>query len=308
MSKDQIVAAAIDLGSNSLRLLIGFRTKDGLVSLSKKRALIRMASGLSNNFRLSPEIIAQALDTLTSFRTEIDLANVGVLRCCGTETFRRTINLEAFTAPAAKILGVPIEILSGNEEARLCCLGVIYALSDRLTFPCLIVDVGGGSTELILLHSGQSQPIVRSLPLGVAALSERNPPIRHQELGKLTAEIRKLLREAGLPSRPMLVGAGGTASSMATLDQELANHQLDKIRGHFLTRERLDRIYYSLAPLSVEQRKNVRGLEAGREKLIMPGLEIYQEVLATIGCAGMIVSDSGLLEGILLSITKTQGP
>lgn len=304
MPKDQVVAAAIDLGSNSFRLLVGIRTEQGLVCLLKKRATVRLARGLNQNGIFTFEIIRQSLEALDTFRAEIDRFSVTVLRCCGTEAFRKSVTPETLTAPAAKILGVPVEILSGNEEAELSCRGVINALSSKLSFPCLITDLGGGSTELILLRSAQSPPVVRSLPVGVVMFSERNQAARARDLHQIAGAIIKLLGEAELSSPPMLVGTGGTASALASLDQELPCHQPGQIQGHFLTRERIGEIYNSLAALRLDQLKNRKGLEAGREDIIMPSLEIYQEVLATIGCEGMIVSDAGLLEGILLSLTR----
>lgn len=303
MHKDQDIAAAIDLGSNSFRLLVGLRTTQGLVCLLKNRAAVSLAKGLNKNGIFSSESIHQALGALDSFRTEIDRLNVTKLRCCGTEAFRKSGNPEAITVSAEKILGVPVEILSGNKEAELCCLGVVDALNGKLSFPCLIADVGGGSTELVLLKSAQSRPVVRSLPVGVTIFTERNQAARAQDLNTLAGGIKKLLSEAELPSPPMLVGTGGTAGALASLDQELPCHETAKIQGYFLTRGRICKIYSSLTGLSLEQLKNLKGLETGREGIIMTGLEIYKEVLATIGCEGMIVSDAGLLEGILLSTT-----
>lgn len=303
MPKDQVIAAAIDLGSNSFRLLVGLRTEQGLVCLLKKRAAVSLARGLNKKGIFSSGNIRQALEALDTFRMEIDRFNVNVLRCCGTAAFRRSGNPEALTVPAAKILGVPVEVLSGKEEADLSCLGVIDALSGKLSFPCLIADIGGGSTELILSRSAQSRPTVCSLPIGVVMFAEHNRAAQAQDLHLLVDGIIKLLRETGQPSPITLVGTGGTASTLASLDQELPCHQADKINGCFLTSRRISEIYGSLAGLSLEQRKDCKGLEAGREDIIMPGLEIYQEVIATIGCEGMIVSDAGLLEGILLSTT-----
>lgn len=303
MPKDQVIAAAIDLGSNSFRLLVGLRTEQGLICLLKKRVAVSLVRGLNKNGIFSSESIRQALEAMVTFRTEIDRFNVNVLRCCGTAAFRRSGNPEALTVPAEKILGVPVEVLSGKEEADLSCLGVVNALSGRLCFPCLIADIGAGSTELILSRSAQSRPTICSLPIGVVMFAEHNRAARARDLHILADGIIKLLRDAELSSPPIFVGTGGTASALASLDQKLPCHEADKINGYFLTRQRIEAIYHTLAALSHEQLKCQRGLEAGREDIIIPGLEIYQEVLATIGGEGMIVSGAGLLEGILLSIT-----
>jgi len=303
MPKNQVLAAAIDLGSNSFRLLIGCQTERGLTSLLKKRATVRLAGGLNESGAFTPESIHRALTALKTFRSAIELFDVSMRRCCGTETFRRSLSPETLSIPAGKILDTQIEILTGPEEAELSGHGVVNALGDKLFFPCLIVDVGGGSTELILLRSANSHPVVCSLPIGAVMASKRDQAARRQDLHSLAASVKNLLREADLDTLPMLVGNGGTASSLATLDQELPYHEINMINGHFLSRPRIDEIYHALIPLNMGQRKSRKGLEPGREDIIIPGLEIYQEILATIGCEGMIVSDAGLLEGILLSMT-----
>lgn len=304
MPKDLVIAAAIDLGSNSFRLLIGLRSEQGVACLLKKRVTVSLARGLNKSGIFTSARICQGLKALETFRAEIDHFGVTVTRCCGTEAFRKSANPENLIVPAAKILGVPIEILSGNEEAGLSCLGVIDALSSKLSFPCLIADIGGGSTEMILMKSAQSPPVVCSLPVGVVMFAERNQAARAQDLHILAEGIRKLLSETGLSSPPMFVGTGGTAGCLAAFDQELLCYDSDKVQGYFLTRQRLRAIYKSLASLSLDQLKSRKGLESGREYIIMSGLEMYQEVLASIGCEGMIVSDAGLLEGILLSIAR----
>lgn len=304
MPKDQVIAAAIDLGSNSFRLLIGSPTEEGLSCLLKKRSVVRLGMGLTKTGTFSTENIEQALLALAAFRLEIDRFGATLIRCCGTEAFRRAANREALTVPAKEILDTPVTILDGKEEAELSCLGVISALGDRLSFPCLIADVGGGSTELILLRSAESRPVVISLPVGVVSFAERDKTSQTDDLNILASGLKKLTCGLNQPPSPLLVGTGGTAGSLAALAQKLPHHDSGRIHGHFLTGQRLEVIYTSLAGLNARQRQKQPGLEAGREDIIMPGLEIYQEILATIGGEGMMVSEAGLLEGILLSITR----
>lgn len=307
MPKDQVIAAAIDLGSNSFRLLIGSPSEGGLSCLLKKRAVVRLGRGLTKSGTFSTKSIEQALVALATFRSEIDRFGVTLLRCCGTAAFRRAVNREALTIPAQKILGAPVTILNGKEEAELSSLGVKSAFGESLSFPCLIADVGGGSTELVLLRSAESRPVVTSLPVGVVSFAERDKTAQADDLKKLAAGLKTLTGGHNPPPAPILVGTGGTAGSLAALDQELPHHDSGKIHGHFLTRQRLGEIYASLAALSPRQRQELKGLEVGRGDIIMPGLEIYQEILATIGGEGMMVSEAGLLEGILLSITRGYG-
>lgn len=117
-------------------------------------------------------------------------------------------------------------------EAGLSCFGAVDALGSKPSFPCLIADIDGGSTELILLKSLQSRPIVCSLPIGVAMYAERDQVTQALDLHLIADGIIKILGEAELSSPPMLVGTGGTASALASLDQGLTDHDTDKIQGY----------------------------------------------------------------------------
>lgn len=296
-------AAAIDLGSNSFRLLIGLRNGRELVSLASQRLTVRLAQGLGESGIIVPEKLTAALAAIASFRREIDRFAIDKVCCCGTETLRRAANCRALLTPAERLLGAPIKILTGREEAELSGLGVENALADRLSFPCLIADVGGGSSELIFRHSPSAPAVIVSLPVGAVILAGLEPAPRRAALRSFAGRIKDLLQEVSQVRIKTLVGTGGTASSLAMLAQRLTVYEAARINGFFLSSHDIDEIHRAVSALPANQRKMLAGMEAGREDIITSGLEIYQEILATINAPGMIVSDAGLLEGILLSIT-----
>lgn len=305
MSKAPPLAAAIDLGSNSFHLLIGRLVDQELHTLARKRMPLRLAQGLGQTGLFANDRLEAALAALASFRREIEQFPVARVRCCGTEALRRAANRHSLIGPGEGILGHPIEILTGSEEALLCSQGVTGALADKLSFPCLIADVGGGSSELIHLNSLHSPPTVVSLACGAVTLAEASLPARKRALTSLTEQLKTFLKGNRLEMLNTVVGTGGTASTLAALAQQLVVYDSSKINGFVLSRSQLEEISLLISRLPLGHRQNLTGLEAGREGIIGSGLEIYQEILATIAATGMIVSDAGLLEGILHSITAS---
>jgi len=295
--------AAIDLGSNSFRLLIGLQARNKLRVLARMRIPVRLASGLNKTNTLTSEKINSALTAICSFRREMDRFAVNSVRCCGTEALRRAANRLSLIEPAEMMLGAPIEVLSGQEEAELTSLGARVALTDKVSIPFLIADVGGGSCELILHNTSEGYARIVSLPIGAVVLTEMAPTARELALRDFHGQIRDFLRNAGGVDPQTLVGTGGTASTLAMLAQQLSVYDPSGITGVFLSRSRINEICQLLAVHPATQRQVLPGLENDRADIIDSGLEIYQEIIATIGAPGMIVSDAGLLEGILHSIT-----
>jgi len=306
-SNKAIPAAAIDLGSNSFRMLIAEITDAGLNPLLKKLATVRLGQGLSRSRHLTSDAILRALETLTEFKAALAKFQVSRIRCCGTEALRRAENARDFLAKASSLLGCNIEIIDGHEEAMLGCKGVLASLAGNPPFPLLIVDVGGSSTETIMLTSLNGQPVSNSFPNGAAIHTEISA---NGDLPATMAEFSVGLNtflEKFFPDSPAtLIGTGGTATAMATIDLGLAEYTAEKIHGHLLSKAHVNKIADELAQLTPEERCLLPGLDQGRGNIIGAGVEIYQEIIATIDVEGMIVSDSGLLEGILLSIAERQ--
>jgi exopolyphosphatase/guanosine-5'-triphosphate,3'-diphosphate pyrophosphatase len=219
-----------------------------------------------------------------------------------TSVVREAKNGEAFIEQIHKKTGIPVRILNGSEEARLTLKGVLSAVAQQTT-NALVFDIGGGSTEFILTEG--NRPLkVESTPLGVVFLSETLPtsdPPTPQELSRLSATIRKHLSlidfhnllptvlPHGDPFPQSLIGTAGTVTTLA-----------GAINNYRLSRETLLAIYQHLTTLTAVQRTAIPGLEKGRETVIIPGTAVVLEIMSLFGCNHLIVSDAGLLEGILL--------
>jgi len=314
------IAAGIDIGSNTFRLLVARVTDGRLTTLVKELATVRLCRQLAERGVLDPEAVSRSLDVLQRFNTILGRQQPRFIRACGTAALRAAANRNAFLRPAQETLGIPIEIISGAEEARLSLAGTMAFMKISDPGSILLVDVGGGSTELAftetnggtLPDANQRNPVVVSIRLGVVGLTEgflRHTRITPEETAAMTDHIRQHLAAAMremplcLEASPSLlvIGTGGTATSMAALDLDLDRYAEEKIQAYRLTRSRLDSIWQRLAGLSAADRNLLPGLQDGRGEILLAGIRIYQVLLAFLDLKQMTVSDAGLLEGILLS-------
>jgi exopolyphosphatase/guanosine-5'-triphosphate,3'-diphosphate pyrophosphatase len=306
-------AAGIDIGSNTFRLLVARVTPRGLVTLSKKLATVRLAHNLASGGSLHPAAVSRGLKVLETFSGILARHQPQYVKACGTAALRMAVDGHEFIEQARQRLGVPVKILSGREEALLTMTGAMAFQGEQRHDSQLLVDVGGGSTELIYCQSGTEKsrpnPIIISLNLGVVALTEcflRQTFISTPQRERMDAHIRRELSTALAAMRissalPRIIGTGGTATSMAALDLGLTYYNKKKVQNHTLTRFAITRLWEKLAGLSAEERDLLPGLAEGRGEILPAGIRIYRILLELLAAHQMTVSDNGLLEGILLN-------
>ena len=297
-------AASIDLGTNTFRLL-AVEKGEGCHSIKvlvQKRAIVRMGEGLATTGMISPQARNRAFKVLEDFRDT--LKDLGIERCfpVATSVFREARNAEEFLVEASRILGCPIRVISGEEEARLTLLGGLWDLEIESG---ILFDIGGGSTEFILFSRRSPLKLV-STPLGVVKLTEamiHHDPPTPREVERIRAQIRKELKEVTgvLGSRAEnLVGTAGTVTTLAAIDLELSIYDHQKVHGHRLTRDRIEDLLKIFLSLSRKERLKIKGMEEGREDLIIPGTLITLETMENWGQKELVVSDLGLREGALI--------
>jgi len=309
MTIHQHIAAAIDLGSNTFRLLIANCTAGKLAVLDKKIATVRLGRSLQNNGLLHDDSMQKGLEVLHSFRESLDRFQPQSIRVCGTEALRRARNNQFFLQNAEKILRHKIDILKGEEEARLSFTGALSGSKGPISMPLLLVDVGGGSTELLLRVAANSKTRSESIPVGVVGLTEKflaSPP--HHDIISMDGLIADMLGNTLknfklLPkqSSEFVIGCGGTATSMGALDLKLTFYNESLVHGHILQYDAIEKLWNKLIGLSVEDRNALPGLGEGRGEILPAGIRIYLILLKLLQQETMRVSDTGLLEGILLS-------
>jgi len=301
-----IIACGMDIGTNSFRLLVA-EVRDGcLYPLAHDLITVRLGEGLGASGLLAPAAMLRAETALVRFSGIMATYPLHSVRACATHAVRKATNREEFLQRAKGLIG-PVEVLSGEEEARLALLGVLSALpEDRQRYPLLMVDVGGGSTELVLQATAGSEPRVLSLPLGAVGLTEEFAANRAAMREKIRATLVPALRSiaAGemLGQGVSLVASGGTATSLAALALGLDRYDAQQVQNYQLSQATLDRLVTWLATLSPTERNGLPGLAEGRGEIIVAGAVLLQELQQALA-SPVLVSDAGLLEGILLSGT-----
>ena len=314
-----ITLAGIDIGSNTFRLLAAKFEEGNLIPIVKKLITVRLSENLAATNMLSDDALKRALSALGQFAEILNRVHPQHVRVCGTAALRLADNSDYFLDLARKTLGHPLEIISGEQEALLSLQGSLTRLQMQTKEPVLLTDVGGGSTELVYVEKipatetckNDLQPTTTSITLGVVGLTEtflsKSIP-SHEEIERLTTHIQDHLTaglkktSAPLKSKPsIIVGSGGTATSMAALDLGLTEYNEEKVQNHSISEERMEKLWQQLTKLTVEERNNLPGLGEGRGEIIVAGIRIYQVLLKLFKLDHMVVSDAGLLEGIALS-------
>ncbi|MDN3518616.1 Ppx/GppA phosphatase family protein [Aquisalimonas lutea] len=290
--------AAVDLGSNSFHMVVARRHHGDLQVLDRLKLMVRLGEGLDRRGRLHPDVRNRALDALQKFGQRLQGLPRGCVRVVGTNTLREMRDARAFMAAAEEALGHPVEVVSGVEEARLIYLGVARSLADDGRRR-LVVDIGGGSTELVL-GQGLQPRRMDSLEVGCVSITRRFFP--EGRWSKRTLNRAEL--EVGVAVEPVIghyrdgawdaaVGASGTIKAVQAVIAELGGDSqciqrddLADLRARVLRAGRSDRL-------------DLSGLEADRRPVFAAGVVVLQGIFRALGIERMAVSDGALREGVI---------
>lgn len=297
--------ASIDLGTNTIRLLVVEATGDTWRVLHEDQRVTRLGEGLARTGRLAEAAMARTLAVVARYVAQARDLGASTVRIIATSAVRDAVNGRHFVATVERRAGVGVRVVSGEEEAHLTALGIRRGL--KPPDPLLALDIGGGSTELLLARGGRVELAV-SLRLGVLALAERYPfpgPVEAGRYAELIAEVRatlarampRAMRETGARD---LVGTAGTVTTLAALDLGLRRYDPARIHGHRLDRAGLERLRQRIGALTLRERAALPCLEPGRADLLVPGLAVLLGVLEVTGAEGVVVSEWGLREGVLV--------
>lgn len=306
--------ASIDIGSNTFRLLIAEVDKSAtLKKIHSENRITRIGEGYGDKKVICPAAIARAVSALISFRDRIEKEaakkEIDALIVIGTSAVREAKNRKRFLETVKQQCGFEIKVLSGEKEARCILLGVSLLYKDR-SEPSLVIDIGGGSSEFIGTN-GVDPPFFLSTSLGVVALTERHlqsDPPSLNEIKALTASIDSKLAKIGqnFPRDCRFVGCGGTATSLAAIDQRMLRYDSDKINHHRLSYSTVERILRDLTEKPLRALRKIPGIEPGREDLIVAGGLILKSVMKRFGYSCIYISDYGLREGALIDLYQKQ--
>ncbi len=299
--------ASIDVGSNTIRLLIGQVSQGNLSPQHYFRRITRLGGGMSLQKGLAPESMERTLFALKEATSLMAQAGVDRYRAVATEAVRKASNSQEFLERVRHETGLCLEVISGEEEAYLSCLGVLAAIEPQPR-QCLIFDIGGGSTEFVFWHENQVR-FRASYPLGVVRLCEDHSGISAQK-DYIACVIRRLfadfdryeVKNQVLMQECSLIGTAGTVTTLAAADLKLLQYDWKLVNNHILAHQTLVDMLETLELLSSEQREQLPGIEPGRGDLIVPGLLSVLSIMEALGQDRLIVSDFGLLEGTLLDL------
>lgn len=304
---DPSKVAAIDIGTNSVLLVIAAAGPHGAEPLVQRATITRLGEGVDQTRRLAPAAVQRNLACLRAYADDLRQHGSPRLDVVGTSALRDAQGAGEFLDEAERILGVRPRVIAGDEEARLTFGGALSGLS--LSGKLLVFDVGGGSTELIVGDAASKQTSARvSLDIGSVRLTERHvksdPPTR-AELAAIEADIARELDSAAplsalVSGEPLtLVGVAGALTTLKAIELGLAPYDGARVHGAPLTLNVVEALCIKLAALPLAERKLLPGLEPKRADVIVAGALIVRDLMRRVGAAQTIVSDRGVRFGLL---------
>jgi exopolyphosphatase/guanosine-5'-triphosphate,3'-diphosphate pyrophosphatase len=297
--------AAIDVGTNSTRLLVAEPDAGGFRSLDRRMTITRLGEGVDRRRVLAPEALKRTLSTIADYAATCGEYGVTRLRVTGTSAVRDAHNRDEFFTGVRALTGTEPEMLSAEAEASAAFRGSVFDLADP--GPVVVVDIGGGSTELIY---GVDRPeSTVSIDVGCVRMLEkhlRSDPPTGDELEALRTEVTTALEGARIrlaaPPGVRLVGVAGTVTTLAVLKAGLATYDPDVTHHSTLSHGDVRRLTRRLASLTYDQRKRIKGLEPGRVDVIVAGAAILQCVLEVFDAPEVLVSEKDILDGLVLEL------
>jgi exopolyphosphatase/guanosine-5'-triphosphate,3'-diphosphate pyrophosphatase len=295
--------AAIDIGTNSVLLLVAEARDDGVVPLVERATITRLGQGVDRSRRLAPEAIDRTLACLERYAEDIRQHAPDHLLVVGTSAMRDADGGASFRERARALLGVEPAVASGDEEAELTFHGALAGLP--LAGDVLVFDVGGGSTEIIAGDSRTGPRDKISLDIGSVRLTERHvradPPAPH-ELEAVREDVRAALSKvpflAGAPRQ--VVGVAGTVTTLAAHVKQIAPYDGARVHGARIEASDVTQAAAELASLTLEQRRRLPALDPKRADVIVAGAVLVDELLRFCGAEALTVSDRGVRWGLVV--------
>ena len=311
---------AVDLGTNNCRLLIARPVDDGFTVVDAFSRVVRLGEGLSQSGKLSEEAMDRAVGALAICGEKLRRRNVSLSRAVATEACRRAVNGREFVERVRSETGIALDIIAPQEEARLAVLGCHKVLQPG-DGPALIFDIGGGSTELVLIDQVDGMPKIRSwwsAPWGVVSLTESEGRAALDGDDRLAAykRMRERARHsftrfaATLPKASQdirLLGTSGTVTTLASVHLALPSYDRRAVDGLHVPTEAMQKISTMIAAMDHDERSKLPCIGRDRADLVVAGCAILEAILEIWPARSLGVADRGIREGILRSLMARDG-
>ena len=283
--------AAIDIGTNSTRLLVADLAAGKLREVARDLRTTRLGAGMDAGVLL-PEAMERTAAAVAAFRAQADALGATQISAVATSCVRDAANQSEFLELVQQRAALAVQVISGDAEARLSCRGVFAGLPLEPA-TSIVLDVGGGSTELIWQEAGQIQ--TASVQAGAVRFV-----VNQWTEDQVEAQLAPVLTRLKALARPHLAGVGGTVTTLAAMEQQLTQYDPRLIHGYTLTAEAVERLFRQLKSLPLAARKKLPGLQPARADIIIGGTAIVHTVFKQLGVKNLTVSESDLLQGMLL--------
>ncbi len=300
--------AIIDIGTNSIKFFVGERNEDGTIqTIIDKNDIAQLGEGLRETGVICPEALERNAQSVAAFAKEAIENGAEKIVSVGTMALRTAKNSADFVARVKELCGVEVQVIPGEEEARLSYLAVLSGLPLEEGGELVIFDTGGGSTEFIF---GQGTTLKNrfSVNLGALIITEKffaEDPVAEGSVDAAVAYIDEEFAKAGVVGKPLqVVGMGGTVTSMGAVKHKMVKYNPDIIQGSTLTKEDVQEQVDAYASRTVEQRRELPGLQPKRAGTILAGACILKDILARLDAAQLTISDRGLRHGLAFDLLK----
>ena len=300
--------AALDCGTNSLRLLVADVSADGvLTDVVREMKVVRLGEGVDRTGELSPAALERTFGVLREYTAQLRSLGAERVRMVATSATRDARNRDLFVRGVREILGADPEVITGDEEAALSFLGATGDLAARpdLVGPHLVVDIGGGSTEFIMNKAS------RSVDIGCVRLAERHfssDPATAAQLAAAERDADEAIALAGesvdIAAAGTLIAVAGTATTVTALALGLESYDPDLIHLSSITLQQVEQVYDDLARMTAAERAALGPMHPGRVDVIVAGALILRQVVRFAGAGSMVAGEHDILDGIALSAAK----
>lgn len=298
--------AIIDIGTNSIKFFVGERNEDGTIqTIIDKNDIAQLGEGLRETGLINPEALERNAQSVAAFAKEALENGAEKIVSVGTMALRTAKNSADFVARVKELCGVEVQIIPGEEEARLSYLAVLSGLPLEEGGELVIFDTGGGSTEFIF-GEGTTLKNRFSVNLGALIITENffaDDPVKEGSVDAAVAYIDEEFAKAGVVGKPIqVVGMGGTVTSMGAVKHKMVKYNPDIIQGSTLTKEDVQEQVDTYAARTVEQRRELPGLQPKRAGTILAGACILKDILQRLDAPQLTISDRGLRHGLAFDL------
>ncbi len=298
--------AIIDIGTNSIKFFVGERNEDGTIqTILDKNDIAQLGEGLRETGVICPEALERNAQSVAAFAKEAIENGAEKIVSVGTMALRTAKNSADFVARVKELCGVEVQIIPGEEEARLSYLAVLSGLPLEEGGELVIFDTGGGSTEFIF-GEGTTLKNRFSVNLGALIITENffnDDPVKEGSVDAAIAYIDEEFAKAGVVGKPIqVVGMGGTVTSMGAVKHKMVKYNPDIIQGSTLTKEDVQEQVDTYAARTIEQRRELPGLQPKRAGTILAGACILKDILARLDAPQLTISDRGLRHGLAFDL------